>query len=169
MDLSRKTDYALRILAELIRHDGKTVLSVRTAAKKNDVPYSFARSIQHDLTLAGIIQSTRGARGGMKLVKDPLQFLAVIGMARMVAPAHAALTVRLIPFGAAPRVCCVIILHRLACPMLFLALRHPRCPKAIGTVLHLKRCVHQLWKTSSQQTIKQKICIQKISNPNTHV
>ena len=71
MDLSRKTDYALRILAELIRHDGKTVLSVRTAAKKNDVPYSFARSIQHDLTLAGIIQSTRGARGGMKLVIDP--------------------------------------------------------------------------------------------------
>lgn len=71
MDISRKTDYALRILAELMRHDNNNVLSVRTAAKKNDVPYSFARSIQHDLTLAGIITSTRGAQGGMKLTIDP--------------------------------------------------------------------------------------------------
>ena len=62
MDISRKTDYSLRMLAELVRSDG--VVSVRAAAEKNGIPYSFARSIQHDLVAAGIIESTRGARGG---------------------------------------------------------------------------------------------------------
>lgn len=70
MEISRKTDYALRMLAELVRaEDG--VISVRNAAEKNDVPYSFARSIQHDLVLAGIVESLRGSHGGMKLAVDP--------------------------------------------------------------------------------------------------
>ncbi len=70
MDISRKTDYALRMLAELVRSDGG-VVSVRAAAEKNRVPYSFARSIQHDLVRAGIIESTRGSHGGMRLSVDP--------------------------------------------------------------------------------------------------
>ena len=37
------------------------VVSVRTAAKDNDIPYSFARSIQHDLALAGIVRRARVA------------------------------------------------------------------------------------------------------------
>ncbi|MCH3942890.1 MAG: Rrf2 family transcriptional regulator [Atopobiaceae bacterium] len=70
MDISRKTDYALRMMAALVRHpDG--VLSVRTAADDNDVPYSFARSIQHDLVRAGLIESLRGSRGGMRIAIDP--------------------------------------------------------------------------------------------------
>ena len=37
MEISRKTDYALRMLAALVQNpDG--VVSVRTAAKDNDVP-----------------------------------------------------------------------------------------------------------------------------------
>ena len=70
MEISRKTDYALRMLAELVRSPD-CVVSVRTAAEENGVPYSFARSIQHDLALAGIVESLRGARGGMKLAVDP--------------------------------------------------------------------------------------------------
>lgn len=70
MEISRKTDYALRMLAELVRNDG-TIVSVRSAAEHNKVPYSFARSIQHDLAQAGIVDSVRGAHGGMKLSVDP--------------------------------------------------------------------------------------------------
>lgn len=70
LDISRKTDYALRMMAALVRNPG-TVLSVRTAAEDNGIPYSFARSIQHDLAEAGIIASTRGAHGGMSLAVDP--------------------------------------------------------------------------------------------------
>lgn len=70
MDISRKTDYALRMIGELVRNPG-SVLSVRVAAEKNNVPYSFARSIQHDLARVGIIESIRGSRGGMILACDP--------------------------------------------------------------------------------------------------
>ena len=70
MDITRKTDYALRMLAMLIENEGG-LLSVRVAAEQNDVPYSFARSIQHSLVHAGIIESLRGVHGGMRLKVDP--------------------------------------------------------------------------------------------------
>lgn len=70
MDISRKTDYALRMLTMLVKSDGG-LLSVRVAAEQNDIPYSFARSIQHGLVQAGIVQSLRGVHGGMRLAVDP--------------------------------------------------------------------------------------------------
>lgn len=70
MDISRKTDYALRILSILAESEGN-LLSVRTAADQVKVPYSFARSIQHGLAQAGIIESLRGVHGGMRLKVDP--------------------------------------------------------------------------------------------------
>ena len=70
MDISRKTDYALRMLSMLAEGED-SLLSVRTAAETVDVPYSFARSIQHGLVQAGIIESLRGVRGGMRLKVDP--------------------------------------------------------------------------------------------------
>ena len=66
MDISRKTDYSLRMLSELVKSDGG-IVSVRTAAEKNGIPHSFARSIQHDLVRAGIVESMRGSHGGMRL------------------------------------------------------------------------------------------------------
>lgn len=72
MDISRKTDYALRILSLLVE-SGSGMLSVRTAAERVDVPYSFARSIQHELVQAGIIESLRGVHGGMRLKVDPAE------------------------------------------------------------------------------------------------
>ncbi len=70
MEIARKTDYALRMLATLAA-DPSGVISVREAARHNEVPYSFARAIQHDLALAGIVENTRGANGGMRLAVDP--------------------------------------------------------------------------------------------------
>lgn len=72
MDISRKTDYALRMLSALIA-DPEGIISVRTAARDNGVPYSFARSIQHDLAVAGIVENARGANGGMRLAVDPCE------------------------------------------------------------------------------------------------
>ncbi|MBY4797611.1 Rrf2 family transcriptional regulator [Collinsella sp. AGMB00827] len=70
MDISRKTDYAIRMLSMLVDLDESEALSVRIAAEQGDVPYSFARSIQHSLMHAGIIESLRGVRGGMRLKID---------------------------------------------------------------------------------------------------
>ena len=72
MDISRETDYALRMVAALINHPGDNP-SVRSVAEEFGIPYSFAQSIQHSLTEAGVIVSTRGAHGGMYLAIDPDQ------------------------------------------------------------------------------------------------
>ncbi len=79
MEISRRTDYAIRIIDALAESDGKP-LSVRAAAKMQDVPYAFARSIQHDLVLSGLVASKRGASGGMVLARpaDELTLLDII-------------------------------------------------------------------------------------------
>lgn len=70
MEISRRTDYAIRLIAALVQSNGEP-LSVRAAADEQDVPYAFARSIQHDLVLSGLVSSRRGAHGGMVLNRDP--------------------------------------------------------------------------------------------------
>ncbi|MBQ6454162.1 MAG: Rrf2 family transcriptional regulator [Coriobacteriales bacterium] len=73
MEISRRTDYAMRLLAALVAAKGRTV-SVRDIAQNQDVPYAFARSIEHALAQAGIISTSRGAKGGMILAKQPNEF-----------------------------------------------------------------------------------------------
>jgi len=73
MEISRKTDYAIRMVAALMLNEGKP-LSVRKAATVQGVPYSFARGIQHDLVKSGVVTAVRGARGGMMLAIDPDEY-----------------------------------------------------------------------------------------------
>jgi len=55
----------------MLAEDPECLLSVRTAAEEVNVPYSFARSIQHGLVQAGIVESLRGVHGGMRLKVSP--------------------------------------------------------------------------------------------------
>lgn len=55
----------------MLAENEDSLLSVRTAAEQAGVPYSFARSIQHGLAQAGIVESLRGVHGGMRLRVDP--------------------------------------------------------------------------------------------------
>ena len=68
MEITRRADYAIRILMELARCGGGPV-SVRTLAKNQDVPYAFARGIQRDLAVAGLVTARRGAAGGAVLAR----------------------------------------------------------------------------------------------------
>lgn len=68
MNISRRTDYAIRMLMEVGRRDGEPV-SVRELAESQGVPYAFARSIQRDLVAAGFAESRRGAAGGLMLAR----------------------------------------------------------------------------------------------------
>jgi Rrf2 family protein len=70
MEITRRTDYAIRILLELARSEGGPI-SVRTLATSQDVPYAFARGIQRDLVAAGLVQTRRGVSGGVVLARDP--------------------------------------------------------------------------------------------------
>jgi Rrf2 family protein len=68
VEVTRRTDYAIRILLELARVGGGPV-SVRELADSQGVPYAFARGIQRELVSAGLVESRRGATGGILLAK----------------------------------------------------------------------------------------------------
>ena len=68
MEVTRRTDYAIRILLELARVGGGP-LSVRELAERQSVPYAFARGIQRELVAAGLVTTRRGAHGGIVLAR----------------------------------------------------------------------------------------------------
>lgn len=70
MDITRRCDYALRILEAAYR-SGDSYVSVSDISEQEEIPYAFARSIQHDLVKGGLIKTVRGARGGLALDCDP--------------------------------------------------------------------------------------------------
>ena len=70
MEITRRCDYACRILRAAYR-SGDSYVSVADIAEQEDIPYAFARSIQHDLVQGGLIKTVRGANGGLMLNCDP--------------------------------------------------------------------------------------------------
>ncbi|MEG0459951.1 RrF2 family transcriptional regulator [Gordonibacter sp.] len=72
MDITRRCDYACRILRAAYK-SGDSYVSVSDIAEAEDIPYAFARSIQHDLVKAELIKTVRGARGGLVLNCDPAE------------------------------------------------------------------------------------------------
>lgn len=72
MDVTRRCDYACRILRAAYEKRGEYT-SVADIAENEDIPYAFARSIQHDLVKGGLLKTVRGARGGIALDCDPAE------------------------------------------------------------------------------------------------
>lgn len=66
MDITRRCDYAYRMVRAVHEH-GDAYVSVAEVAERERIPYTFARSIQHDLVKAGLLRTARGARGGVAL------------------------------------------------------------------------------------------------------
>jgi Rrf2 family protein len=69
MDITRKSDYAIRMMTALATAGSECPVSVRELAEAQSVPYAFARSVQRDLMAAGLVTVTRGASGGMCLAR----------------------------------------------------------------------------------------------------
>lgn len=72
MELTRRCDYAFRILRSAYRHKDAYV-SIAEVAEEEDIPYAFARTIQHDLATAGYLRTVRGAKGGLVLECNPAE------------------------------------------------------------------------------------------------
>jgi Rrf2 family protein len=80
VEVTQRTDYAIRILLSLaLAPEGQT-LSARALGEMQDVPYAFARGIVSDLVRAGFATSRRGAGGGVALARPAaeISLLAVI-------------------------------------------------------------------------------------------
>lgn len=70
MEITRRCDYACRILRSAYRHRDRFI-SVTEISEEEGIPYAFARTIQHDLATAGYVRTVRGSRGGLQLLVDP--------------------------------------------------------------------------------------------------
>src|SRR5450432_3667795 len=71
MWVSKKTDYALRVLFTLVDHFGGTPIPIRELARRNDVPKRFLEQIMLDCKSQGLVSSTAGIRGGYLLARNP--------------------------------------------------------------------------------------------------
>jgi Rrf2 family protein len=71
MRLSRKADYALRVLVTLIECRGEGPISRNELARRNDVPTRFLEHIMLDLKSQGWVSSTPGRTGGYVLAQAP--------------------------------------------------------------------------------------------------
>ena len=71
MKMSKASDYALVLLAELEKLPKEEWVSVREVASKIGVPNRFLSNIVHRLVQAGILDSHRGVKGGVQLKKLP--------------------------------------------------------------------------------------------------
>jgi Rrf2 family protein len=71
MRLTRAGEYAVRcVLFLAANHTGKTI-NRKLIAGEMDIPDQFLSKIATQLARAGIIEIIQGARGGLRLIRDP--------------------------------------------------------------------------------------------------
>jgi len=80
MQLSRKSDYALRAVMHFAGLPKGQLASIGQVAKAQSIPREFLAKILKDLTWAGILVSYQGVTGGYRLAKPAkdVTFLDVI-------------------------------------------------------------------------------------------
>ena len=70
MQITRQADYAVRAVLHLANNgDHRTATS--TIAEEQRIPPSFLAKIISQLSIAGLLHTSRGARGGVTLAREP--------------------------------------------------------------------------------------------------
>ena len=71
MRLSRRSEYGLRALTDLVHHEGEGPIPLGTLAERNRLPAKFLEQIMASLKHGGIVRTTLGAHGGYAIAADP--------------------------------------------------------------------------------------------------
>jgi Rrf2 family protein len=71
MQITRQADYALRAMIYLARMDKNGRAATSQIAEEQRIPPSFLAKIISQLSIAGLIHTSRGARGGVSLARTP--------------------------------------------------------------------------------------------------
>ena len=71
MKLSTRTRYGTRALLDLALHQGEGLVLLKDIAQRQEVSLPYLEHLITPLIAAGIVKSTRGARGGVLLLKPP--------------------------------------------------------------------------------------------------
>jgi len=70
MQITRQADYAVRAVLHLARN-GDTRTATSVIAEEQKIPPSFLAKIISQLSIAGLLHTSRGARGGVTLAREP--------------------------------------------------------------------------------------------------
>ena len=71
MRLSRRSEYGLRALVDLVRNDGNGPVALAVLAQRNALPTKFLEQIMATLKRGGVVRTTLGAHGGYAMAADP--------------------------------------------------------------------------------------------------
>lgn len=69
LGIRRETDYAVRTILHLATVGGRANVQVREVAAQRHLPLSFVRRIVARLSAAGLLETTRGMGGGIRLAR----------------------------------------------------------------------------------------------------
>src|SRR5262245_56314922 len=70
MRLSRRSEYGLRALIDLVRSDGSGPVALAVLAERNNLPVKFLEQIMATLKHGGVVRTTLGAHGGYAMAAD---------------------------------------------------------------------------------------------------
>jgi Rrf2 family protein len=73
MQITRQADYAVRAIVYLTELGPDQRAATSQIAQEKQIPPSFLAKIVSQLSVAGLLQTSRGARGGVSLAKSPEQ------------------------------------------------------------------------------------------------
>jgi Rrf2 family protein len=80
MQITRQADYAMRAVLYLSKLGPDRRAATSQIAEEQKIPPSFLAKIVSQLSVAGLLQTSRGARGGVSLARSPedISFLEVV-------------------------------------------------------------------------------------------
>jgi Rrf2 family cysteine metabolism transcriptional repressor len=71
MKISTKGRYGVRALLDLALHQGEGLVLLKDIARRQEVSLPYLEHLIAPLIAAGLVKSTRGAHGGVSLLKPP--------------------------------------------------------------------------------------------------
>ncbi len=73
MKVSTRTEYGIRLLIQLARHDGDGPVSLAGVARREKLPHAYLEQLVGQLRRAGLVSATRGQSGGYQLAGPLLE------------------------------------------------------------------------------------------------
>ena len=74
MKISTKGRYALRLMLDLAMHHTGNFVPLKAISQRQDISDKYLEQIVHLLSKGGLVQSARGAQGGYRLTREPVEY-----------------------------------------------------------------------------------------------
>ncbi len=73
MEISRRIDYGIRVILDLVTLPRETRVSTEEISLRQQIPNPFLAKIISQLSLSGLITTYRGPSGGVQLARPPAE------------------------------------------------------------------------------------------------